>query len=314
MPNRTPLLALRREAFMPLHATQTPKRPNSNAAKVCAPRCGNIPRSRSGSSALLLVFAMVQFSLGQGLAADPTPLRRAHAHNDYEHARPLLDALDHGFCSVEADIYLVDGQLLVAHDRDKVSSDRTLQKLYLDPLRQRVQQNKGRVFLNGPPFVLLIDIKSEAESTYRALDSVLRRYSDILTQYAPGRVQASAVMAIISGNRPRTILASQTDRFAALDGRLPDLESNPDPELVPLISDDWRRHFSWRGHGPIPAAERERIRELVSKAHTQKRIIRFWGAPDTPDVWQELNQAGVDLINTDNLPGLQQFLLKNFKH
>src|SRR4030095_12119754 len=45
-----------------------------------------------------------------------TPLLRAHAHNDYEHTRPLLDALEQGFCSVEADIYLIDGELRVAHD------------------------------------------------------------------------------------------------------------------------------------------------------------------------------------------------------
>src|SRR4051794_2449732 len=69
--------------------------------------------------------------------AGPTPLVHAHAHNDYEHARPLLDALDNGFCSVEADIHLVDGKLLVAHDRAHVRPDRTLQSLYLDPLRER---------------------------------------------------------------------------------------------------------------------------------------------------------------------------------
>ena len=45
------------------------------------------------------------------LAAEPTPLIRAHAHNDYEHTRPLFDALDHGFGSVEADVHLVDGRL-----------------------------------------------------------------------------------------------------------------------------------------------------------------------------------------------------------
>src|SRR5882762_4628435 len=73
--------------------------------------------------------------------AQPTPLIHAHAHNDYEHTRPLLDALDHGFCSVEADIYLVDGKLLVAHDRSKVKAERTLQSLYLDPLRERVRKN-----------------------------------------------------------------------------------------------------------------------------------------------------------------------------
>ena len=54
-----------------------------------------------------------------GISAGPErpvePLERAHAHNDYEHERPLLDALDHGFCSVEADIVLSEGELLVAH-------------------------------------------------------------------------------------------------------------------------------------------------------------------------------------------------------
>ncbi len=33
-------------------------------------------------------------------------LSQAHAHDDYEHDRPLLDALEHGFTSVEADIWL----------------------------------------------------------------------------------------------------------------------------------------------------------------------------------------------------------------
>src|SRR5213595_176008 len=86
---------------------------------------------------------------------DPIPLTRVHAHNDYEHKRPLLDALDHGFCSVEADIFLVDGQLLVAHNRGGVRPERTLQALYLDPLRARVKQNGGRVYPNGPEVTLL---------------------------------------------------------------------------------------------------------------------------------------------------------------
>src|SRR6516165_11995665 len=78
------------------------------------------------------------------------PLRRAHAHNDYEHKRPLFDALDRGFCSVEADVYLIDGKLLVAHDRKDVKPDRTLEALYLDPLRERAKANGGRVYPDGP--------------------------------------------------------------------------------------------------------------------------------------------------------------------
>ena len=42
------------------------------------------------------------------------PRPRAHSHNDYWRKRPLLDALECGFCSVEADIFQVGDQLLVA--------------------------------------------------------------------------------------------------------------------------------------------------------------------------------------------------------
>lgn len=105
---------------------------------------------------------------------EPTPLLRAHAHNDYEHARPLYDALDHGFTSVEVDVYLVNDQLLVAHDPTQLQFDRTLQSLYLDPLRQRTQQNKGQVYSKGGlEFTLLIDVKTEPITTYFALRDVL---------------------------------------------------------------------------------------------------------------------------------------------
>src|SRR5437660_662562 len=132
------------------------------------------------SLAILWSLVIGHWSFSSVLAA-PIPLLHAHAHNDYEHPRPLLDALEHGFCSVEADIYLVDGQLLVAHDRDKVSPTRTLRSLYLDPLRERVRKNGGRVFPNGPEVTLLIDVKSEAEETYMALRKILEQYAEMLT-------------------------------------------------------------------------------------------------------------------------------------
>src|SRR5215471_5490757 len=90
--------------------------------------------------------------VGTTAIAGPVPLTRVHAHNDYEHKRPLFDALDHGFCSVEADIYLVDGKLLVAHERQDVKPDRTLERLYLDPIRERVRANGGSVYRAGPEF------------------------------------------------------------------------------------------------------------------------------------------------------------------
>ena len=68
------------------------------------------------------------------LSAQISPI--AHAHNDYEHERPLHDAMESGFNSVEADVYLIEDKLLVAHDRRDTTPQRTLQSLYLDPLQQ----------------------------------------------------------------------------------------------------------------------------------------------------------------------------------
>src|SRR5438128_8490223 len=113
----------------------------------------------------LLLFAVAFYGAAARCQADDPaavkPLPQAHAHNDYEHKRPLWDALDRGFCSVEADIYLVNGQLLVAHSRQGVKPERTLQSLYLDPLRERVKKNGGRVYAGGPEVTLLVDIKSD---------------------------------------------------------------------------------------------------------------------------------------------------------
>lgn len=70
-------------------------------------------------------------------------LRRAHAHNDYLHNRPLEDALDAGFCSVEADVHLVEGKLLVGHNRQDCRQDRSLKALYLDRLEKKFARREA---------------------------------------------------------------------------------------------------------------------------------------------------------------------------
>lgn len=248
-----------------------------------------------------------------GLMAAPTfataePLIHAHAHNDYEHARPLLDALDHGFCGVEADIYLVDGQLLVAHDHNQVKPARTLQALYLDPLRERVKQNGGRVFPNGPEFSLLIDLKSDWQTIYPVLRAVLTNYADVLTTFREGVKQTNAVTIVISGSRAKEMFAGETTRHAGYDGLLTDLDSTEPATLIPWVSADWKKQFTWRGDGAMPEAEQKKLGEIVAKAHARGRRVRFWGAPDNENFWRAMRAADVDLINTDNLAGLEKFL------
>ncbi|MBT2905135.1 phosphatidylinositol-specific phospholipase C/glycerophosphodiester phosphodiesterase family protein, partial [Streptomyces sp. McG8] len=243
------------------------------------------------------------------------PLWRAHAHNDYEHPRPLFDALDHRFGSVEADIYLVGGQLLVAHDPEDLDPARTLESLYLDPLAARVRANRGTVYRGDRGSLqLLIDLKTEGASTYAELDRRLRRYQGLFTTYAHGRVHPGPVTAVVSGDRAaRAPMEAQRVRHAFYDGRPADLGGPAPASFVPLISDNWALNFTWQGVGAFPEAERRKLRTLVGTAHAHGQRVRFWATPDVPGpardaLWGELVAADVDHLNTDDLAGLEAFL------
>ncbi|MFF0341808.1 glycerophosphodiester phosphodiesterase family protein [Kribbella sp. NPDC004875] len=240
-------------------------------------------------------------------------LPSAHAHNDYDHRRPLQDAVDRGFNSVEADVWLVDGELRVAHDLADAKPGRTLESLYLQPLADRVRENHGQVYKHGRDFQLLIDIKSDGPSTYAAVDKALAKYRGISTAFVDGRVVKGAVTSVISGNRPLDALKAQKIRYAGYDGRLADLQSGMPASLMPLVSDNWTNAFTWQGVGPMPAAEKTKLHDIVTTAHHAGYKVRFWATPDTPGaareaLWRELTDAGVDYLNTDDLHGLEDFL------
>lgn len=254
-------------------------------------------------------------------ARRPRPLPRAHAHNDYLHARPLHDALDQGFTSVEADIFFVDGELLVAHEATGLDPTRTLSALYLDPLVSRVRANRGTVFPgNREPVQLLIDIKTDGAAAYAELDRQLRLYRMMLTSCRHGRVRPGAVTAVISGDRAaRAPMEGQRTRYAFYDGRLDDLGTAATASFIPLISSSWTGTFSWLGAGPVPPAERDALHAITAAAHRAGQRVRFWATPDVPDpereaVWGELLAAGVDHLNTDDLAGLARFLRTHDRH
>ncbi|MGO1167512.1 MAG: phosphatidylinositol-specific phospholipase C/glycerophosphodiester phosphodiesterase family protein [Janibacter sp.] len=271
------------------------------------------------SRALTTAAAVLALSLPAGAAvAAPvdlgTPLPQAHAHNDYEHDRPLLDALEHGFTSVEADVWLVDGELRVAHDSWELADAPTLEEAYLDPLSEVATRGGQQIYPGHTgDFQLLIDIKSEGPATWQAIEDELEEHRQIFTRVHKGKVKERAVEAVISGNRPRADMESATTRYSFYDGRSGDVGTGTDPELMPLVSENWTTLFTWQGVGPMPSAERERLHAYVEQAHADGHRVRFWATNDIAgtareNLWRELRAAGVDHINTDDLGGLQEFL------
>lgn len=275
-------------------------------------RSRNAARAYWGLFLLSLFPTNVMFQTGwaQEVAPRPlgVPLLAAHAHNDYRHPNPLWDALHEGFTSIEADIFLVDGELRVAHDAHELPTAKTLNELYLAPLWTLYGANDGRVYPDGPTVTLLIDIKRDGKAVYRKLKETLRPYEAMLSRQIDGKFVPGAVHVIISGDRPWEAIESDPDRWMGVDGRLADLQSPLPAEVLPLISDRWGAHFKWRGEGPIPAEELEKLTAWVEAAHRAGRRIRFWATPESPAVWGVLRTLKVDMINTDRLSELRAFL------
>ena len=236
-----------------------------------------------------------------------------HAHNDYKHKNPLFDALDQGFYSVEADVYLVDDSLYVAHDKHEIQSGRTLRKLYLDPLKKRIQQNNGSVYGNGEEIILFIDIKENGLEVYKKLHSILENYSEIISSSGSDGLVKKAVRVVISGDRPIEYMQNQKFRHTGVDGRLENLDGKISSDLMPIISDSWLTYFEWNGEGEMPAKEKNKLKEFVNKAHEKGYLIRFLDTPNETKeqrlaFWKLFADVGVDLIGTDHLEELNKFI------
>jgi hypothetical protein len=151
---------------------------------------------------LLAVAGAVILPVRDAFSAPPQALIQAHAHNDYRHERPLWDAVDRGFASIEADVFLVDGKLLVGHEKSELRPERTLEALYLEPLRTHIIENGGRVFADDQRLTLLVDFKSDGADAYAHLAKLLQQYDGIFFEMKGGSLAPRAVDVVISGNRP----------------------------------------------------------------------------------------------------------------
>jgi glycerophosphoryl diester phosphodiesterase len=263
---------------------------------------------------LIALFNGDVFSYSVGEISQVVPLPGAFAHNDYEHENPLFDALANGYTAIEADIHLIDGELYVTHDPPaSVENVSTLKELYLNPLLSHIKNNNGQVYPGyTSPVYLMIDIKTDGESTYEVLRQQLIDYAGILSSLSDVITIPKPVRVFISGNRPVKTIKEDKVQLAGVDGRLPDLEMNYNAGFMPIISERFSKLVSWNGMDTIPQEEFERLKSLSYRVHKQGKKFRLWGAPENENTWRVLLDAGIDFICTDNLQKAKLFLLEEY--
>jgi len=248
---------------------------------------------------IIILFAFI------ALAANTQPVKyttsNAHSHNDYEQPVPYYSAYNAGFGSIEADIFLIKGKLLVAHDMAELQKNRSLEDWYLKPLDSIVHKNHGYPYtVKHKKLQMMIDIKSGAVNTLDALTALLKQYRSL--------INSTNIQWVISGSRPADTAFVSYPAFIWFDGILSKTYA---PKVLPkivMMSDDFKTFSHWNGEGELPVADKAKLTELITKAHAQGKTVRFWDAPDVPNAWHTFMQLGVDYINTDKIEELRAYM------
>jgi len=247
---------------------------------------------------LVISFIML---LGLHANAQPYSTANAHSHNDYEQPLPFYTAWRAGFGSIEADIFLEKGELIVAHDTVELKKGRTLDALYLQPLQAAIIQNKGSVYADPlRELVLLVDVKTAAKPTLEKLVEKLRNY--------PLLMKTASLRIVISGNRPEVADFHFWPKWMLFDGNPKTVYSRKQLKRVGMFSDNFANYSKWKAEGTLTAGDSLVLDSIVQHVHRLHKKIRLWNAPDLVSSWKTLMDLRVDYINTDHIEALNRFM------
>jgi hypothetical protein len=223
-----------------------------------------------------------------------------HAHNDYEHTRPLFDALDAGFESVEADVWLNGNDIGVSHNGAPFKG--SLKALYLDPLAQLVR-TQGRVNRNGGLFFLWLDLKQGDQKLLDLIATQLAEYP-MLTKFQDDQPAISGAVTVIltgSDSGKKALVEKPSPRPYIRDSNSYSPMDPPSDSKWGAYALNYSAFMQWDGQGAIPAAQQRQLDNLVAGTHQAGRQLRLYATPETEAWWRVARRSGVDFVGGDNL-------------
>jgi alkaline phosphatase len=244
-------------------------------------------------SLILLVFPVII------AAAQPKKYStaNAHSHNDYENAIPFYLAYQNGFGSIEADVFLVNDTLFVAHNRQDIRAGRTLRNLYLQPLLHALDSSKAKM-------ILLVDVKDDYKLTLPALINELQP----IRKYLASLHKKNAITIVVSGNRPMPADYNNYPDYIFFDDDLRLTHTPVEWKRVGLVSLQFARLSHWNGKDELKKDDSLNLKRTIDSVHKAGKRIRLWAAPDNEASWKLQETLRVDLIGTDKISDLAQFL------
>jgi hypothetical protein len=225
-----------------------------------------------------------------------------HSHNDYQQPLPFTNAIQNKVFSLEADVYLVDSLLMVAHDKKDITGSNTLWNMYLQPFIALYIQHKG--FVSTDKFykpVLVIDIKENGTAVIAQLVQLLDKHRNVFDR----SVNTAAVQVVLSGDRGPISKWSSYPAYILFDGRPYETYDSTTFQRVAFISDTYLNYFNKQD-----SIRNNNLLALVKKIHTSGKLLRVWGMPDDATSWQLEYNSGIDIINTNKVAECRDYFLK----
>jgi hypothetical protein len=273
-------------------------------------------------------------SPGNPLQHYPTDFTRdtlpvpCHSHNDYWRRIPLFEAIHYGCTSVEADVWLHNRDLHVGHSPAALTSNRTLQSLYIDPLVEILDhQNPTTEFYragavkNGvfdvdanQTLVLLIDVKTDPAEILLLVEHQLSPLrSKGYLSYSDGKDFIKGPITVVASGEAtfELIVKNSTYRDVFLDapllafsGASAASQFNKTNSYYASGSLFQVAGFPWLGK--YSDSQVEKIKARINATHEAGLDVRFWDTPGWPIglrnyVWQLLVQLGEDMLNADDV-------------
>lgn len=226
---------------------------------------------------------------------------------------------------MEADVWLYNGTLYIGHEQAALSTARTFDGLYIQPILRTLRTtNPNSSFVTSPTrngvfdmssgqtLYLWIDVKTDGPTTFpyavRALQP-LRDAGYLTKVLANGTVVPGPVTVIGTGNTPLNQVQGIAPRDYFFDAPLPLLGStfsNITSSVSPIASTDFAVQFGSVPDGRFNASQLALLATQVSIANGKGVGVRYWDTPAFPistrnRVWTTLYNAGVSLINVDDL-------------
>jgi alkaline phosphatase len=174
-----------------------------------------------------------------------------HSHNDYTHLHPFWEAYNNNAGVIEADVYEVNGELMVAHSKGDIKSGNTLNSMYIQPIVKLFDSSKN----NAHSFYLMIDIKENQSAVLKILMEVLQQYSTVFNR----SINKNAVQVFISGDRPPDTSFPTYPTYIMFDGLPGKNYLAKDLQKIVMISDNFRNYSKWNGIDKLPAEDSIKI-------------------------------------------------------